>query len=168
MAKSPSLMRSFPTRLDIPLLILGTFVLFAVGINLPILEIRQLVFWKNEYTIITSVIILFEEGNYFLAGLIFFFSIVFPIIKLTALTCVWFLRIDNRLRVQALQWLEISGSWSMLDVFVVAVIVVVAKSSWLADASAQVGLYVFAGAILLSMVTTWMVKKLEGRMAPQQ
>ena len=56
--------------------------------------------WKNTYSVMTGVVGLAKDGDYVLAAVIFFFSIVFPIGKLAAL---------------------LLGKWSMLDVFVVAI-----------------------------------------------
>ena len=64
---------------------------------------------------------------------------------------------------QVLHWLGILGKWSMLDVFVVAILIVLVKIGPLAKVEAQRGLYWFAGAILLSMITSMYVDSLAGK-----
>ena len=51
-----------------------------------------------------------------------------------------------------LGWVETFGRWSMLDVFVIALFVVVVKISAFSDVEIHLGLYVFAAAVLLSIV----------------
>jgi len=52
------------------------------------------------------------------------------------------------------------GKWSMLDLFVVAMIVVLVKAKEVADAEAKIGIHLFAGAVLLSMIASMSVEKL--------
>ena len=72
---------------------------------------------------------------------------------------------DQRLRV--FKWLEILGRWSMLDVFVVAMIVVIAKSGGALKASPKIGIYLFAIAVLLSLVVTVHIRSLARRVSPK-
>lgn len=51
------------------------------------------------------------------------------------------------------------GKWSMMDVLVVALLVLTAKSSGLANAASAPGVYCFAGAVLLSMIAGMLAKK---------
>jgi uncharacterized paraquat-inducible protein A len=48
----------------------------------------------------------------------------------------------------------------MLDVFVVAIIVVMAKSSWMSDVTPKPGIYFFGSAIILSMIVTFLIQRL--------
>ena len=155
-----SLMLHYKHRVDIPLLLLASSVLLIIGLSLPILKMEKFLFWEDQYTIITGFTNLYEEGNQLLALLILFFSIIFPISKLIALSVAWFFRFSDKVRKKILKLMEILGHWSMLDVFVVAVIIVIAKSSWYSDAEAQPGLYYFGSAIILSMITTFLIKGL--------
>src|SRR5690606_10766469 len=81
------------------------------------------------------------------------FSVVFPAAKLVLAAYVWrtCAVADRRLATSlaALDWI---GRWSMLDVLVIALLSISIKSSGVADARAQPGLYLFAGSILLSML----------------
>ena len=52
------------------------------------------------------------------------------------------------------------SKWSMLDVFVVAVIVVMLEGSLLSDADARPGLFLFAASVVLS---TLAVQRLKSR-----
>ncbi len=48
--------------------------------------------------------------------------------------------------------MEAAGRWSMLDVFVVALIVVGVRTSLIDDVSLHAGVYVFTAAIVLSLL----------------
>lgn len=139
-------------RYHIPAFIIGNLVLLGFGISTPVLKTEKLIFWEDSYTIITGVKNLFKEGSIFLGVIIFLFSIVFPISKLGTLFVVWFKKLTKNSRHTILKWLDILGRWSMLDVFVVAVLVVVSKAGGLVDAKPKTGIYIFAVAIFLSML----------------
>ena len=52
------------------------------------------------------------------------------------------------------------GRWSMLDVFVVAILVVVVKLGAIGDVEKHLGLYAYAGAAILIMLLTNKIVKL--------
>ncbi|MBL8013573.1 MAG: paraquat-inducible protein A [Candidatus Omnitrophica bacterium] len=162
MSQSPvsSLRTVHPRRFEIPLLIVTAFGMLMAGLNMPLMNIQKMVFWKNEYSVITGTLGLYQDKEYFLAALIFFFSIVFPILKLILLTIVWFGRFDDQGRDRMLKCLAQLGKWSMLDVFVVAVMVVAVKLGPMAQVTPKAGIYVFSSAILLSLLTTELVERL--------
>lgn len=157
-----SLFQVHPKRLDVPLLIFASAGFLAAGLNLPILTTRKL--WeKNTFSIISGITNLWDEKFYFLAAVIFFFSVVFPIVKLIALFLIWFVRMTEEHKKKALRFLSIFGKWSMLDVFVVAVLIVATKLGALASARAEHGIYYFSASILLAMIATALQNQLTRR-----
>ncbi|MGO9528223.1 MAG: paraquat-inducible protein A [Verrucomicrobiia bacterium] len=155
-----SLRDRYPRRIEVPLLILASFVLLLIALSLPLLTVEKMVLWKNEYSVIAGVHGLWEQGQYALAIILFFFSIVFPLFKLAMLGFIWFIRLAERKRQAVLHWLGILGKWSMLDVFVVAILIVLVKLGPLAKVQPQPGVYWFAAAIFLSMITSMYVDSL--------
>lgn len=141
-------------------MILASFVLLVIALSLPLMTVEKLVFWKNEYSVIEGVRGLWDQGQYALAVILFFFSIVFPTLKLAMLGVIWTIRLAERRRQALLQWLGILGKWSMLDVFVVAILIVLVKLGPLARVQPRRGVYWFAAAILLSMITSMYVDSL--------
>lgn len=141
-------------------MILASFVLLLIALSLPLMTVEKMVFWKNDYSVITGVHGLWEQGQYALAVILFFFSIVFPVFKLAMLAVIWTVRLAERKRQAVLHWLGILGKWSMLDVFVVAILIVLVKLGPLAKVRPQQGVYWFAAAILLSMITSMYVDSL--------
>ena len=123
-------------------MILLAGILLGVGLTLPVLTIRKI--WeKNTFSVLSGIQNLYDDKQYFLAFIIFFFSIVFPVIKLCSLGILWVVRLKEEHQKSILYWLELLGKWSMLDVFVVAVIVVSVKLGVLATAEPRRGIYVF-------------------------
>ena len=157
---SQSLRDRYPRRIEVPLLILASLVLLLIAYSLPLMSVEKLIYWKNEYSIIAGVRGLWDERQYSLAIILFFFSIVFPLFKLAALGFLWAVRLAEHKRQAVLHWLGILGKWSMLDVFVVAILIVLVKLGPLANVQPQRGVYWFAAAIFLSMVTSMYVDSL--------
>ena len=139
-------------------LLLSTGLLFK-AFSLPLLY-SQKIFWRNTYSVWTGVVALWEQHEFFLAGILFFFSIVFPIAKLLCLSVVWMKKLPGENRARLLQWLGLLGKWSMLDVFIVAILIVVVKIGPLVKVEPRVGVYVFAAAIGASMLTTMYIERL--------
>jgi paraquat-inducible protein A len=160
---SKSLFQNHPRRIEVPVLLVGSLVMLLVALSMPLMKVEKMVFWKNEYSVIAGVHGLWEQGQYVLAIILFFFSIVFPIFKLATLAVVWFVPLAEGRRKLALHWLGILGKWSMLDVFVVAILIVLVKLGPLAKVEPQRGLYWFAAAIVFSMITSMYVESLAGK-----
>ena len=147
-------------RLGLPILVLASAVALGFGLTLPLLYVEKMVFWENRYSVATGVFGLYQDGEHFLAGLVFFFSFVFPIVKLALLLWLWFVPMRIARRAEWLARLSALGKWSMLDVFIVAILVVASKLGALADVSTEDGIYWFACAILGSMVACEWMRKL--------
>src|ERR1043166_1315394 len=122
-----SLRDRHPRRIEVPALILVSFALLLTGLSLPLMKVEKMVFWKNEYSVLKGVDSLWEQGQYLLAAILFFFSIVFPGVKLGGLGLIWDVRLAEERRQIVLRWLGALGRWSMLDVFVVAILIVLVK-----------------------------------------
>jgi len=160
MARKSNLAGQHTQRLKVPALLLITAAALTAGLSLPIMHVEKLVFWKDDYSILDGIVGMWNDRQFGLATLIFFFSIVFPYLKLGVLTWIWFAPMTDTGRQTALTWLSHLGKWSMLDVFVVAVLVVIAKAGSLLNADPRVGVWVFGGAILTSMGLTVYIKRL--------
>ena len=109
-----------------------------------------------------------SEPDVFLAICILLFTIFFPISKYIALGLI--MVPGKRDKGRVLDWLKTWGQWSMGDVFVVAFMVTFLKinssvisSSSLAEVKVHVtvlsGMYIFGGAILLSMIASMLLTR---------
>jgi paraquat-inducible protein A len=146
-------------------LIVASALLLASALRMPVLTTHQ-VWVHNTFSVFSGIQLLWNDGNVFLALLIFFFSIVFPIVKLAALLMIWVARLPEARRRAILNVLTALGKWSMLDVFVVAVVVVAVKLGIFSKANPEPGIYVFGASIFLSMVVSVEIDRLAGKKQP--
>ena len=152
-----------PERREVPFFILSTLGVLILGLSLPILTVEKTVFWRhweNHYSVFVGVVELAKHGDWLLAVILFFFSMVFPFVKLASLAVIWYRRLSDADRLKTLEWLGLLGKWSMLDVFAVAILIVAAKLRDLTQVSPRIGIYLFALAIMLSMSSTMYIEKL--------
>jgi len=155
-----------PRHLEVPALLLVSAILLIFGLTLPTVTLKELVFWKHTFSILSGIQNLFKEGHYFLSVIIFLFSVVFPIAKLATLGTLWFARLPRRKRLFLLRWLGALGKWSMLDVFIVAIMIVISMTSGLMSAEPHVGIYIFGASIMLSMIATMRMNRLSRHRVP--
>ncbi len=136
------------------LAILAASVCLALGITLPIVKLTKFVFWTTQHSLASTVWILYRDNQWFLATIIFVFSIVFPILKLLYLLLLSTLskaEIARRSRqLRALEWL---GKWSMHDVLVLALTIFFIKSQGVYDATSLNGVYFFTAAVVLMILS---------------
>jgi paraquat-inducible protein A len=133
----------------------------AAGITMPTIKLTQAYIWSDEHSILSAVGALHADEEHFLAGLIFLFSVVFPVLKLFYLIVVT--TVGSRrpeLRGRLLERLEFLGKWSMMDVLVLALIIFYVNASSFANASALPGIYFFAASVVLTMLAYGLVRKL--------
>jgi paraquat-inducible protein A len=144
---------------EIPLLLFLSAGLLVLGLSMPVLQTTALLFWKDEYTIQAGIVNLWEDRHFGLALILLFFSVVFPAMKLLALSALWVLPIAGGSRKRLLHQIKILSKWSMLDVFVVAIIVVITQAGGIIDVKPRAGVYVFAASIVLSMIVTLLIDR---------
>ena len=130
-------------------------LLLAVGLVAPIATLTKFILVENTFSVLSGVVALFREGQFFLFLLIAGFSVVLPILKLGVLYRLVSRSDAMREKTRRLlHWMHLYGKWSMLDVFVVAVLVVSVKLGAIANVEMRYGLYAFAASVLLTMFIT--------------
>ena len=131
-----------------------TLCLLIVGLVSPIITLKQFVLIQNTFSVVGGVVALLKEGKLFLFGIISVFSIILPLLKIAVLAKLLGAEMPSEKINRYLHWMHLYGKWSMLDVFVVAVLVVVVKLGVVASVEIHYGLYAFAIAVLLTMIIT--------------
>jgi paraquat-inducible protein A len=143
------------------LLLALTTLLLVVGLAAPMLTIEQFLFIQSSFSVLSGTWQLLLQGQYLLFLLIAGFSIVLPILKLLILLRLTGAAIHHHSRLpRYLQLMHDYGRWSMLDVFVVAVLVVTVKLDAIAQVQIHYGLYAFCAAILLTLFITSRISRL--------
>lgn len=145
-------------RIMLPVLFVLAPFLFAFGITLPLMTFEKLFFFEENPSLTGIIWSLHDSSDHALAVLVALFSIVFPFVKMVAIAAEaltepgaapgWFARLVPFLT-----------KWSMMDVMLVAIVIAAAKTSGLANAFTEAGLWCYAGAALTTTVIQWLVAK---------
>jgi len=141
-------------------LVLSSLALFLIGIFAPVLTLKKFFVFSSTVSIVGGLFQLLSEGYPLLFLLIFGFSILLPFLKLLLLFGLvngWIQSSCSRTRV--LHWMAHYGKWSMLDVFVAALLIVSVRLSVLADVTLHFGIYAFAASVILTLAAASSVVK---------
>lgn len=149
-------------RAAVPILLLLALALFVTGVFFPFFHVTKFWVFHDAVSVVGGIVTLLKEGEYFLFGILTLFTLVFPCVKLGLLTVIWLEREHDLAKVRRLHhWVDSAGRWSMLDVFVVAILVVVMKSAGLADLNIGIGLYLFTFSVLATQVaSSWIDRQI--------
>ena len=138
-------------RTCLSLVLVLSLVLLIIGIFSPTMTLRKLIVVKHTMSIAAGLVTLWKNEQYGLFVLIGVFSIVFPIVKNLLLLYIVLIADWTRTSVyKTINWLERLGRWSMLDVFVVALLIIVVKLRFMAQVEVHSGVYLFAASVLLT------------------
>ena len=139
-------------------LLIAAYALYLPANLLPIMETRSL-FGMQKDTIMSGVVYLWTSGSWVLALVVFFASVAVPLVKLISLTFL-VVSVQGRWRAHPLpraklyRLLELIGRWSMLDVYVVTILVALVQVQSLAAIAPGSGVLAFAAVVVLSMLAT--------------
>lgn len=140
-------------------LIVSATICLVLGVTLPIMRLTRFYLWTDAHSLLSVVWELFAAREFLLAGIISVFSILFPFLKLLYLLALYTAhQTQPREPSRWLRRMSWIGKWSMLDVLVLALLIFYAKAANLADASSMPGIYMFAAAVILTMIATSMVE----------
>ncbi len=107
-------------------------------------------------TIMSGVILLITLGMWPMAALIFFASVMVPMLKLVILTYL-LISVQRRSRwrpvdrTRLYRVTEAVGRWSMVDIYVVTILVALVKLGNLATIEARAGAVFFAAVVITTM-----------------
>jgi paraquat-inducible protein A len=137
-------------------LVIAAFIFYIPANMLPVTVTTYL--GSTQYdTIMSGVIFFIRTGSWGIALIIFVASIVVPIAKLVVLSGL-LLSIQRRSRwrpgerTRLYRITELVGRWSMLDVFVVTVLVALVRLGYLTTIEAGPGILYFAAVVVITML----------------
>ncbi len=137
-------------------LLISAAVLYVPANTLPMMHTNSL-FGAQSDTILSGVVYFWQSGSWYLALIIFLASIMLPLLKMIALA--WLLasvqlrsrwQPDRRARIYRM--MALIGRWSMLDIYVVAIVVTLAQAGLVASAEPGAGAIAFGGVVVLTML----------------
>ena len=138
--------------------LLMTSVLLYLPANLLPLMTTVVAGTAYPSTIIAGVILLWEEGSYPVALVIFIASLLVPTLKMLAIGWLCYGGGQGRTleecerRFGVYEMVEFVGRWSMVDVFVIAVLGALVRMGSLMQIAPAPGVLLFCAVVLLTMV----------------
>ncbi|MBX3579523.1 MAG: paraquat-inducible protein A [Rhizobiaceae bacterium] len=142
-------------RALLPALLYLATLSFALGVTLPLLRVERLFFFTQEPSLVGIVAALWADGDRLLSLVIGLFSLVFPAMKLGLLHHAAYGPPASALPA----WMRALANWSMLDVVLVALVIFAAKTSGVAKAFTQPGLWFFAASVVLTAAASAIAKR---------
>ena len=135
----------------------------TLGLRLPAITVTQAGLFDSQYSILGGLTDLASQSHYLVFAVILLFSVLLPYLKLLLLAWLFFSIGPAERRRRLLGWLTAVGKWSLLDVLVVALIVFSLQGGFFVSSRLETGIYLFAGAVILSMVLTGWIARLATR-----
>ena len=135
--------------------LIAAMILYIPANTLPIMDTSSL-FETQRDTILSGVVFLWDSGSFILATVVFVASIVVPLAKMIVLMVLagsvqlrstW----DPRRRARLYRMIEFVGRWSMLDIYVVTILVALVQVSTLASIHAGPAAAAFGAVVVLTM-----------------
>jgi paraquat-inducible protein A len=136
-------------------LLVAAMILYVPANVLPMMKTSSL-FGSQSDTIMSGVVYFWTSGSWYLALIIFFASIMVPLLKMIALALLLVSvqlrsRWQQQQRARLYRLVEFVGRWSMLDIYVVAVIVALVQLKALATIQPGAGAAAFGAVVVLTM-----------------
>jgi paraquat-inducible protein A len=135
--------------------VIAAIVLYIPANVLPVMNTSSL-FGAEKDTILSGVEYLWTSGSWPLAIIVFIASIAVPMLKIVSLLLLiltaqfrWRSLPEKRTRIYRL--VELVGRWSMLDIYVITILVALVQFSALATIQAGPGAVAFGAVVVLTM-----------------
>jgi paraquat-inducible protein A len=108
---------------------------------------------------------LWKQSELFLFLILFVFTVCFPFVKINALLALW---LHPRLTADQARtfykFVSNMGKWSMLDVFVVAILVLTIKSGGVANIKIEGGFFLFFISVMLTQSASLWTGRIASRL----
>lgn len=138
--------------------LIAAAVMYIPANLLPVMHTATLLS-SSSNTLLGGILLLWNEGAWDLALIVFVASIAVP---LTKLICLAFLLVgvqrqrcgNPRARTRLYRAVDFVGHWSMLDVFVVALLAALVRLGRLAEVRPEGGAVAFAAVVILTMIAS--------------
>jgi len=137
-------------------LLLTAALLYIPANLLPIMTVNSLGKGQSD-TIMSGIVELANLGMLPIAVVVFIASILVPIFKMVGISLLLYSvqrhqPMSVRQRIVMYRFIEWIGRWSMLDIFVIAILVAVVRFGSLASIEPGLGAMAFASVVILTML----------------
>jgi len=136
-------------------LTISAAILYLPANLLPVLRVESTLKGTQQNTILGGVVQFWQDGDYPVALIIFIASVMIPLLKFFAIGALCLGAYSGRWPRAMTQLYRITdyiGRWSMVDVFVVAILVGVVQLGAVMTIYPGGGAFAFAGVVVLMMI----------------
>ena len=138
--------------------LVSAMILYVPANILPVMESESILGSQRD-TIMSGVVYLWNTGSWPLAVIVFVASVMVPLLKMIAMLTVLIavhhgVHIHRRDLTHLYRILEVIGRWSMLDVYVVAILVTLVQAGLFATVTPGSGAAAFGAVVVLTMLAT--------------
>jgi paraquat-inducible protein A len=137
--------------------------LLAFGLVLPLVRFEKLYFFSDTPSLLAIIGSLWRTENYLLAAIVALVSVALPILKTVSLAVE---AVGTQRKSEGGFFFDLVvpqlARWSMADVLLVAIVIAAAKTSGLATAFTQPGLWFYAGSTMISGLLHILLRKEKG------
>lgn len=131
---------------------LAALVLYLPAVTLPLLRIRRLGHYHSS-SVLSGAWELLTSGSWFVGAVVLIFSVVLPLLKIGLLLDLSLLyRTPRRHRAATYRLMEHLGKWSMMDVLLVALLVMLVKLGNIVEFQVGPAVWAFALCVAMTMV----------------
>ncbi len=137
-------------------LTISAILFYIPAMIYPMMEVTQLGV-NAQSTILEGVITFLDMKSYFIAFVIFTASVVIPIIKLIGLLFIFIslkinVKMSNNRKVLVYKFIEAIGKWSMIDIYVVALLASIIQMDEVFNIKGGLAATSFALMVILTMI----------------
>ena len=145
-----------PASLSTTWALIAAAVLLYIPANLLPMMVTASLLGSQQDTIMSGVVFLWQSGSWPLAAVVFFASVMVPLLKILALIYL-VVSVQRRSRHNLIQrtrlyrLVEFVGRWSMLDIYVITILVALVQFQGLATIQAGPAAVAFGAVVVLTM-----------------
>ena len=144
----PPAISALPVRtLAIRSLIATALALLVAGAVTPLLTTERFYFFSNTFSLASGLSQLVDNRQFALAGVIILFTFCVPVVKAVV---IWRAASGHASNRALIALADRFGKWSMLEVFITALLITALKLGPVVDATLHYGAYLLAASVLLS------------------
>jgi len=138
--------------------LIAAAILYVPANMLTVMRTDSL-FGSEDHTILGGVVELWNDGSWDLAAIVFIASIVVPILKMLvlgvlAITVQRHSHWRRHERARLYRMLDAVGHWSMLDVYVVALLIGLVRFRGIAEVLPGPGIAAFGAVVVLTLLSS--------------
>ena len=130
------------------------------GVTLPAFSVSSFWVFERSYSILGGIVSMAESGQTALAVFVFTVSVLFPVGKIVlGLAAVRQMRAPGARLHRTLRWLAALSRWSMADVLVLALLVILLNGQLLTTADVHSGIALFALGVIASALGLGLIER---------